>query len=503
MAKIALISIYDNMALGLRQISSVLKKAGHHVSIIYLKKYENIPKKNYPPGATLDGINVGFGSKGEFAVCYPRVISDKEWEILIDFLRENSFDFVGLSVTSKYINTARAVTIIIQDKLGLKVIWGGVEPTINPDFDIQFADYICVGEGDEAVVEFADRWADKRDLTLIPNIWAKENGRIYRNNIRPLIQELDKLPFSDFSPLGKYEISEDKLWNRQERDCQDVYSINTSRGCPINCNFCIHHITRQMYKGQRYVRKYSVDYVLGLLSEAKDKYGIKEVSFEDDVFTVDKIWLNDFLNRYKKDINLPYYCFVSPLHCSREVCIMLKETGAKNVRLGVQSGSQRVLFELFDRKTPKNMMLKAANNLSEARLNYSVDIISDNPLENEDDCHETLEFLLSLPKPVRITGDMVFLMSFFPNYRITKIYQENIGKYKLDKNRYEFYNRLYLLSQYRPGRLVKILEKSRYFRRNPYKLRYFFPGQSPKIIQFIEEVITMPIRIILNKISLF
>lgn len=147
MAHIALISLYDTVALGIRYLSAYLKQQGHQVTVIYLKQYEVLMKADFPDEPVLDEVNVGLCSRGEIAYCYPRRISDPEWKLLINLIRERKCDLVGLSLTTKFINTAIALTRRVQQELGLKVIWGGVEPTVNPEYDIQFADFICVGEG--------------------------------------------------------------------------------------------------------------------------------------------------------------------------------------------------------------------------------------------------------------------------------------------------------------------------------------------------------------------
>jgi radical SAM superfamily enzyme YgiQ (UPF0313 family) len=494
MAKIALISLYDSVALGLRYLSACLKKEGHEVTVIYLKQYEVLMKADFPPEPTLDEVNLGLCSRGEIAYCYPRAISEAEHKLLMDLIRKKQCDFVGISLTSKFINTARQVTGWIRHELGLKVIWGGVEPTINPEVDMGYTDYLCRGEAEEAIVEFAAAVDSGGDLTSIPNIWAKENGTIYRNDLRPLLQDMDSLPFPDFEPEGKYEISHDGVWPREDRDCWDDFLFCTSRGCPYKCTFCIHNVMHDMYKGQRYVRRHSVDYALHMLQEAKRRYKITRVHFWDDIFSIHKEWLKVFLPRYKTEVGLPYWCYVYPQQCDKKICSALKNAGDVEVRMGVQSGSEEVLFEQYGRKAPRNLVLEAARNLAEAGIEYSIDIITNNPLETEEDCEKTLSLLLELPQPVKIGSDTLSYLSFFPNYEMTTLYENNRADHPLDEKRCLFYNHLYLLTQYRSADLVRKLQKSSFFRKHPEKLRYFYPGQAPKAIQLLQRTIPQGMR---------
>jgi radical SAM superfamily enzyme YgiQ (UPF0313 family) len=494
MAKIALISLYDTVALGLRYLSSYLKGQGHEVTVIYLKQYEVLMREDFPPEPVIDEVNVGLCSRGEIAYCYPRRISEAEWKILIDLIREKKADFVGLSLTSKFINTAREVTKRIHDELGLTVIWGGMEPTVNSEFDIEYCDYLCVGEGEETLGEFAATFDRGGRFAEIQNLWGKEDGKVFRNPLRPLIQDMDSLPFPDFDPEGKYEISFDGLWPRIDRDCWDDFLVCTSRGCPYKCSFCIHNVTHKMYQGQRYVRRHSVDYALRILKTAKEKYGVKKIHFWDDIFSIHKEWLKVFLPRYKEEIGLPYWAYVYPQQCDKNICKLLKSAGDVEVRMGVQSGSEEVLINQYGRPAPRDMVLNAAGNLTEAGIDYAIDIITNNPLETEEDCKMTLDLLLALPQPVKIGSDTLSYLSYFPNYDMTKMYEAAKDTHPLDEKRYAFYNRLFLLTQYRPKELILRLASSKFFRNHPEKLQYFFPGQAPYAVQLLQRTIPQAVR---------
>lgn len=494
MAHIALISLYDTVALGIRYLSAYLKQQGHQVTVIYLKQYEVLMKADFPDEPVLDEVNVGLCSRGEIAYCYPRRISDPEWKLLIDLIRERKCDLVGLSLTTKFINTAIALTRRVQQELGLKVIWGGVEPTVNPEYDIQFADFICVGEGEEALAELLQALDKKEDVTGIQNIWVRGEEQVYRNELRPLIQDLDRLPFPDFEPTDKFEISYDGIWPREDRDCWDDFLFSTSRGCPYKCTFCVHNVLHKMYQGQRYVRRHSIDYALSILHTAKDRYHVKKIHFWDDIFSIHKEWLKVFLPRYKVEIGLPYWAYVYPQQCDKNICALLKNAGDVEVRMGIQSGSEEVLLKQYGRPAPREMVLNAARNLAEAGIDYSIDIITNNPLETEEDCGKTLDLLLELPQPVKIGSDTLSYLSYFPNYELTRVYEEQKESHPLDEQRYAFYNRLFLLSQYRPPDFIRKLASSRYLRKHPEQLQYFFPGQAPYAVQLLQRTIPQALR---------
>ena len=82
------------------------------------------------------------------------------------------------------------------------------------------------------------------------------------------------------------------------------------RGCPFNCAYCCNRMLRDLYRGKgNYVRRHSVDRVLGEINKAKANYEIRSIDFIDDDFISDKGWLHSFLDRYRKEIQLPFRIF--------------------------------------------------------------------------------------------------------------------------------------------------------------------------------------------------
>src|SRR5262245_48641132 len=94
------------------------------------------------------------------------------------------------------------------------------------------------------------------DLRTIPGMWVKQDGEIYRNELGPLENELDNLPFP-----------EKQLW--WEYGCfKDNLEVFTGRGCPFKCTFCNIHYQRELFGGKGdFLRKRSVGNVIAELKE--------------------------------------------------------------------------------------------------------------------------------------------------------------------------------------------------------------------------------------------
>jgi len=91
-------------------------------------------------------------------------------------------------------------TNINFETTGIHIIAGGIQPSLEPEkvLDDGVTDIVCIGEGELAYLELAEFLKEKKDIYSIKNLWIKQDNKIYKNSLRPLIENLDDLPFADF-----------------------------------------------------------------------------------------------------------------------------------------------------------------------------------------------------------------------------------------------------------------------------------------------------------------
>jgi anaerobic magnesium-protoporphyrin IX monomethyl ester cyclase len=391
---IALVSLYSTDAIGIRYISSVLKNRGHRVSLILFKELY-------------------------LAADLMSLPSEKEYRLLIKLLAKLKPDVVGISLRSSYFKIASEITRRIKKELPLPVIWGGTHTTISPEESIQVADMICIGEGEYPLLELAEKMSSSQDFSQIKNLWMRKDGRFIKNEVRPLIQDLDKLPFPDYGDEDKYFI-ENNVISSCDPGLQ-TYNLNilASRGCPYHCSYCCNSIFNDIYhgKGPR-IRRRSVANVMEEILTLKNNFpNLKRVDFIDEVFAWDKQWTAEFIECYKKEIHLPFHCAQHPNMVNRVILKLLKEAGLERVEVGVQSGSERIRKEYFERPVSDRRLLQNSRLLKEMGIVPFYDFIVDNPFESEEDRRKGLEFLLEFPRPFHLH---VFSLIYFPNTVITK-----------------------------------------------------------------------------------
>lgn len=486
--KIVLISCYDRGCLGNRILSSVLKNAGHKVYLIYFKEHQNrLKTKQDSKNAVTkhEGVN-SFGADTIF--CYGKPITKYEIQLLISLLKNINPSLIGFSLSSISIDLVNDIMGDIKQQIKVPIIWGGIGPTLEPERCLQYADIVCLGEGEYAILELANKLNKGEDISTINNLWIKVGNHIVRNPIRSLIQNLDKLPFPDCLPDNKFTIENNCIIENEKRIFNYdklFYEIMTSRGCYFTCSYCCNALYRKFYDGQKYVRRRSVDNVLKELEEAKKNIPLLTICFRDEIFTYDEKWIEEFSYEYPRRIGLRFWCNTHPMYVKKKNLELLKKSGMFYITMGIESGSENVLYKIFNRKTPLKSIIEASQILKALNLKNDIryDLIVNNPLENDEDRRETLHTLCNMPRPLNIG---LSKLSFFPRYEINKLLSVDTNTKDINYKTYKFWNYLYLLTQYQffPKTLILRFSQNHFFKKHPWILKQLL---LPRRIKYIYE----------------
>lgn len=397
--KISLIELTtaDTSAIGVRSLSAYLKRAGHSVQLIFL---------------------AGAGETDISDISqYPDYVVGQ----IINLCKESKM--VGLSFLSSGFRSAVQITRRLKKELDVPVVWGGIHATSEPEQCLNYADMICRGEGEEALLELVTKMEVGKDYFDTQNFCFKKNGQIIQNSVRPLIQELDSLPFLDYDLDNEHFalVEEKKQFCRLDKSLLKkfitrkkifglrnmvVYSTMTSRGCPHKCNFCYHSIFRPLYSGQRYLRRRSAENIINELIQIIDMYDFDGIVwFADDCFTATSTKeIGNFSKLYKDKIGLPFFCLGSPTTVSEKKMEYLTNAGLRFFELGIQTGSRHTK-EVYNRSFTNEQILNVVKIVNKFNSKVHViyyDFILDNPWETVEDELETLNLILQFPKPYRL-----------------------------------------------------------------------------------------------------
>ena len=346
--------------------------------------------------------------------------TDKEEELFADLITELKPDLVGFSVLTPYVTIARRLsTLVKENNPSSRVIWGGIHPTIAPDSVIDDVDFLCIGEGEGAMTELVSSLRDGTSYDSIQNLWIKTDGDTIKNPMRPMIMDLDALPFPSFANDNYHFLDDDKLKSQDPLLEDRQIWVQASRGCPYNCTFCVVALEHQIYKGLGPpVRRRSVGSVLEEIAEYRELAGptADYIFFIDEVFGVNEAWLDEFEERYKEEVGLPFFVEYHPKALNSKRLRQLVNAGMDRVDFGLQTGSDELRDKLFDRRGTNEEIIVLAKEIDSYGVRAVIDLIVDNPYETEETMKETVGLLLQLPKPLHFN---LFQLKWFPEYLLT------------------------------------------------------------------------------------
>jgi len=388
------------------------------------------------------------------------------------FVRTYKPDLIGIGLMSIEYYPAKNLSRLLKEKFSTPVIWGGLHVILKPEECIRYADYVCCGEGENAVVSLLDHLRDKgRDsIPDIPNIWVNDNGTIIRRDAFPEV-DLDSLPVIEYLPDYFYGFHkgriinfahDPKLFRSYALYGGTCHMMITTRGCPFYCGYCANAYTMTVF-GKK-IRKRSVESCIEELKLVKKDPYVIYINFEDDwFFSHDYEWMRKFSEEYKKHINLPFMVRVFPGVLDREKLFMLRDAGLSLVIMGVQSGSDRVNFEIYNRKVKFSSVKKAANLLNESKVAPYYEMIVDNPYETEEDEMESIRSMAQLKKPYTIS---LAHLTFFPGTLLTeRALKEKIVDPDAYLTRYmvkideTYFNKLLYMAPYIPRFFIQYLNR--------------------------------------------
>lgn len=270
-------------------------------------------------------------------------LQSQHYAEILKTIKEFQPDYVGFSCYETAFTWIKKISKYIKSHWPqIKIIAGGYYATLAPEEVISFPaiDIVCRGEGELPLFELFNN----PKKTNIKNLWFKKGKRIIKNPIRPLMENLDDLPFPDRDMLDyQAHLNLEPIGERNIK-------VMASRGCPYFCTYCSNKYLRAIYPNQnKYLRLRSPENVIKEIKLLKSKYQFESVGFHDDNLTLDVKWLKKFADLYKKEIKLPFYCATRVEYCTNEILSTLKKAGCYLLLIGVESGDEKYRSTMMKR----------------------------------------------------------------------------------------------------------------------------------------------------------
>lgn len=334
--------------MGMMQISATAKQRGHEIEVGIISKENVFEKiKEIKPNVVAYA-----GSTGEH-------------KLYFDFNRE---------LKERY---PEIITLM-----------GGPHATFFPEKTLKEAnlDAVCVGEGDYVFPDFLDAVDKNEDFSKVMNIITTQNKE---KNLRPLVQDLDSLPFADRSIF----------YNHGESGENPIKHFFVSRGCPYDCTYCFNKSFKSMYPGERYIRKRSVDNIIEEIDTVREKWPLKYIKFFDDVFAL-KVddWLEEFAEKYSKKVGIPFFTMMRANNMNEDLANLLKKAGCKALSMSIESANPRLREEVLNRKMSNEQIKYAYKLCGERGIAIQSNNILALPTSKIEDDIATLDFNIECGK---------------------------------------------------------------------------------------------------------
>jgi len=376
--------------------SAILKNQGHQVQV-FDTTYYAIDFGIDSDGSKEDRLSVVPYSK-EMEKKDLR-INDVNWkEDLHKKVNEFRPDLLALSCTEDMWELGIKIIEEIKEykqKNNIPVVAGGVFPTFAPEICIKngLIDVVCVGEGENALIDLCKKIKNKEDYTNVTNLWIKKDGKLIKKNTISDPVDVNKNPIIDTSLF-----EEKRLYRPMAGKVYKMYPVETIRGCPYTCKFCNSPDQMQLYKslGHNFFRKKNMDLVYKELKHFKEEHKVEYNYFWADTFlAMNKREFEEFCDMYQ-EINLPFWMQTRPETVNDYNIKKLSKVGLHRISFGVEHGNEEFRAKILDRRWKNKDIIERLKIPHKYGVQFSVNNITGFPTETKKLAFDTIELNRSI-----------------------------------------------------------------------------------------------------------
>ena len=368
-------NLYTQMGFnhGLASLSAWLKHHGHETRLLNLNE-------NLPPVPSRDEI--------------------------LDLVREWQPGMIAFSCLTQQYEAARELATFLRESLDElpPLVVGGIHPTMVPEAVMEDGvwDHVGVGECEEPLLELVTRIEKGESPDDIRNFLSWEGG------VRPAEPASDqwiKNPVGEFPPWEEMPEPDYALFDTQRITDQKNgwFGLMSSRGCPYRCTYCLNHKIVDRYRDDLgrgtsqlgFFRFRPADKMIAEIRNVLETYeNIDTFIFDDDLFTQNPEHAIAICNAYAEaGIDVP---FVVNSHVKRldpRVAEALARAGCKILKLGIESGSQRVRGRVLKRYMTQRDIRETVASAEKYGLHTSGFLMVGLPTETREERLESVDIL--------------------------------------------------------------------------------------------------------------
>lgn len=424
--KFKVLFIYPNtematlVPINLSQLAPCLQAAGFEVSLFDTTYYKweesNFEQKK------VDLLQLKPFSYEEKGVHYKDTDMHADLVKKVDEFRP---DLIGITLVEDTYELGMSLLNAVGN-YDIPVIAGGVFVTFSAEDVIgnENVDMVCIGEGEEALVELCTKMSRNENYYATGNIWFKKGGSIIKNPLRKLT-DINSLPYIDYGIFEKK-----RLYRPMYGKIYTMIHVEIDRGCPYDCTYCEAPHLRRLFQEQgcgAYYRRKDIGRAIDEIKHLVAKYSPDYINFNAESFLAKPVAeLAEFAARYS-EIGLPFWCQSRPETVTEEKIKILKDMNCQNMQFGIEHGNEEFRAKILNRHYSNRQMLDAFGIVEKYGIAYTVNNIIGFPDETRDLVFDTI----NMNRQINASTMNVY---FFTPYRGTRLYQQCIEKGYLDKS---------------------------------------------------------------------
>ncbi|MGQ3684860.1 MAG: B12-binding domain-containing radical SAM protein [Candidatus Loosdrechtia sp.] len=415
--------------LGLGYLSSALKKAGHR-TVIYDADCNKNPK------------GMDYTRLPEKYYIYIRELRNPENPIIKEIsktITKHQPDIVGITVMTPKVASAYTVARLVKKyNKNCYVVFGGPHAALKADEimkNTEDVDFVINGEGELALPELLNilNTPDKTVCNTnsnssaqpgagsIQGISHRSGNTIVHNTVKKFVEDLDCLLFPDREALSGSAVY----------TSEDMGLLMGSRGCPYHCSYCATQIWT------RKVRYRSLTNIMEEIVQVYNTYGTRQFTFKDDSFTIQRKRVLEFCDMLlSKGIKINWDCNTRIDLVDSELLRTMKRAGCNSIKVGIESGSKRILA-LMDKGITLEKIKESARLFRKEGIHWTAYFMMGVPTETKEDIKKTLELLYAVKPCFASIG----VYEPFPGTRLFDIGVET-GLLRKEMSYNDFFTRL-------------------------------------------------------------
>lgn len=411
-----------DLVMGARILMSLLKEEGHEIKALQIN------------------------------IKYIDTLDDDDLDEIFTYIADS--EVICLSFNSFYAIIAEKLAKYLKEKGIPYIITGGNHATALPDEVIRYSDIVVIYEAEISLPAIINCLEMGGDLAGVKGIIFKRQDEVIRTSEAPdVVWDLDSLPFQCIDTnVIKYYDKGKKIYSPKTMELfrpsdWKIYFILASRGCPFSCTYCSNSLYHSLDKKFKKIRKRSIPNIISEMEYALS-HGFTSFYITDDhfmSFTLEEI--TQFNSSYKEKINKPFSIVgINPNNfrstSAEEKLKLLLDCGMSDIRIGIQSGSNRTL-SIFNRGYTANdvqNLVKVVEKYTKTiwnspydQLNIALDFICDAPWETDADRLATINLAQHIMKRYTI---FFYTLVYLPG---TDIYQQACVNGWVDNNEKDIY----------------------------------------------------------------